>query len=428
MAEISQQQRQQAREALDSYREQTRGIGNGLRKHPGDPWLLTNLGYNCVELQQYEPAAKAFVNALAGDPSSYWAKVGLAECYKQLGEAAKAAEIYEALFRDGSRSSLVLDSLSQLPGAYLTADILPAVDDIRSDSGADQSVLDSQRAFIKARMLDNAGRHAEAWAQLVVANDLKQKLLERKLPETSRPSPEDFASIDQTRNVPPLERSVEEGMQYSLFILGPSRSGKTTLETLVGTLSGVQRGFENGLIQDVLQALKTAGLYNGSGLEALAPAVRPIFRELYLSELTKATSAVVFTNTRPGLIGDVLMLAEIVPNARFVFIKRDIDDVAFRIYMKDYELDKQAYSYSIAKTYAFVRRYYETIDHLVKLLPDVSRIVRYEEMVEDPRGAAEVAAELCGLSVPSGELPRPGDDRGCSEPYRPFIDAAVAGG
>ena len=86
-------------------------------------------------------------------------------------------------------------SLSQLPRPHLTVDILEATDDMRSDSGADQRVLDSQRAFIKANLLDKAGRTAEAWTELVAANELKQKLLERDYPTTSRSVPENLAAF-----------------------------------------------------------------------------------------------------------------------------------------------------------------------------------------------------------------------------------------
>ena len=49
----------------------------------------------------------------------------------------------------------------------------------------------------------------------------------------------------------------------------------------------------------------------------------------------------------------------------------------------------------------------------------------YEEMIADPAGALRVAADLCGLPMRDGPLPALGDDRGCAEPYRQFMAAAL---
>ena len=70
----------------------------------------------------------------------------------------------------------------------------------------------------------------------------------------------------------------------------------------------------------------------------------------------------------------------------------------------------------------------DQIDRLMKRLPDVSRVVRYEEVIDDPKAAVDIAADLCGAPVATGPVPRPGDDRGCAEPYKEFMRAAVTDG
>ena len=53
-------------------------------------------------------------------------------------------------------------------------------------------------------------------------------------------------------------------------------------------------------------------------------------------------------------------------------------------------------------------------------------VVSYEEMITDPRAALSPVAELCDLAVPPGPLPELGDDRGCAEPYRGYLETARA--
>ena len=50
----------------------------------------------------------------------------------------------------------------------------------------------------------------------------------------------------------------------------------------------------------------------------------------------KVAHARVFTNTHPVHIQGVLRVASILPDARFVFMKRDIDDITLRVFMTKY--------------------------------------------------------------------------------------------
>ncbi len=65
------------------------------------------------------------------------------------------------------------------------------------------------------------------------------------------------------------------------------------------------------------------------------------------------------------------------------------------------------------------------IDIMAEKMPLISRVLTYEEMVADPAAAQAEAAELCGLQVSDAVLPSIGDDRGCADPYRDNIEAAL---
>lgn len=412
----------EARKQLASLRSVTRDLGDELERDPNDPWPLTKLGYNYLEIQELALATETFEKAQVGDPSSYWIRTGLASCYAGVGDLAKAGRIYEALFREGYHRAQVFWSVIQLPTSVENDEILSALSNLKPSPEANPAAFESETAFMKAAVLDKSKRYAEAWAQLVIANDLR-----KKLQANDGPGAEDPPAVTRTRDTSLTGKEVEAGVPYSLFIMGPSRSGKTTMEALIGARHGVKRGYENVLITDILQALKTTGLFGGGRLSATQPAARSMFGSLYREELAKLKGMSVFTNTTPQMIRDVFELVEAVPNARFVFMKRDIEDVVIKIYMKDYVNDRRTYLYSIDGIYKFVRGYYEQVDYFAEMLPDVARVVRYEDMVDDPRAVADVTADLCGLSAGGGELRRPWDDRGVAEPYRDFMRTALAG-
>ena len=148
-------------------------------------------------------------------------------------------------------------------------------------------------------------------------------------------------------------------------------------------------------------------------------------RDIYLKELAqRAGAAKVFTNTHPGRIHDAARVAAAFPDVRFIFVKRNLQDNMLRIYMRKYAFGNP-YGYDLAAIRDHITWYHEMIDVLAEKLPHITRVVHYEDIVADPRAALDVAAELCGVPMEHGPLPDIGDDRGCAEPYRDFMDAAL---
>ncbi|MCH7888571.1 MAG: sulfotransferase [Proteobacteria bacterium] len=138
----------------------------------------------------------------------------------------------------------------------------------------------------------------------------------------------------------------------------------------------------------------------------------------------RAGSAKVFTNTHPVRIHEAARLAAALPDMRFVLVKRTLEDNMLRIYMRKYGRGN-AYGYDLKTIREHLTWYHEMMDLLAERLPDRVRIINYEDMIADPAGALRVAADLCGLPMRDGPLPTIGDDRGCGEPYRQFMAAAL---
>ena len=119
----------------------------------------------------------------------------------------------------------------------------------------------------------------------------------------------------------------------SLFIVGPSRAGKSTLERLVSGLDGVKRGFESRLVEPAARRTsQLAGLLTVVDPVELPRSLDAQFRKTYLEDLGEfAPGARIVTDTHPGMISAVGRIAATIPNVRFVFIRRDPQDLALRI-------------------------------------------------------------------------------------------------
>jgi hypothetical protein len=149
---------------------------------------------------------------------------------------------------------------------------------------------------------------------------------------------------------PPLENC-----PFSLFIIGASRSGKTTLERLVGTLPRTKRGYEGRLVERaVKRASQLSGLLTLTNPNDLPQSLDDEFRRFYLEELRDvASGAKIFTNTHPGMIHGAGRIAAALPNSRFVFVKRDPNDIALRILGKKYKSGNH-YAYDIKTVFDYM--------------------------------------------------------------------------
>jgi len=191
-------------------------------------------------------------------------------------------------------------------------------------------------------------------------------------------------------------------------------------------MEGVKRGFENALVQEsTVQVSRVAGLLPIKHPCQLPEPLYTPFSNSYMSEITRrAGRAKLFTTTHQGFNPDLGRIAELVPNVRIVFIERDVDDTAFRIFCKDYPQEVNPFAYHVPSIYEFIGEYAQLVEAWSGHLSDISIRCTYEDMVGDPKNTLKRVADFCGLTAPKGKLPDLGDDRGCSAPYRTHLSEA----
>ncbi len=394
---------------------------------PNEPSILVTLGEVYREEREYELARDVFQEALAAEPGMEEAAIGLSAAFTSLGEHARAADAIEPLLKRAEPSLGALMALLALPSAAIRRDVMADLERVAATEGTSQGQYDVMLAFAKATALDKAKCYAEAWKQAVIANrlvspsvknDLATQVMERQI----------RLKWLRDNSIRAKASPAGETWPISLFILGSSRSGKTSTEGLVATLDGVKRGYENPSVENAIsRAYQEAGLITGYWLGYLPPQFHSKVSEIYAEELARrgAASAKIFTNTHPAHISNAAHLAMILPNTRFLFVKRNVEDLALRIFLQQYERGNP-YAYDLSSIRAHVAWYHQMMDILAQKLPNITRIVHYEDIVSDPARALRVAAELCGQPTSDKPLRTIGDDRGCAEPYREFMNAELS--
>jgi Sulfotransferase family len=125
------------------------------------------------------------------------------------------------------------------------------------------------------------------------------------------------------------------------------------------------------------------------------------------------------------MITSVGRIAATIPQVRFVFMRRDREDLALRILMRRYRAGNH-YAYSIRTIYEYITRHDQLTDLWLRTFPNLAIAVRYEDLVTQPQATLARVAELCGTAVNAASVPGLGDDRNCSLPYRDLMAEALS--
>jgi hypothetical protein len=306
-----------------------------------------------------------------------------------------------------------LQLLAGLPGDLVKTDVLSIISTLRAPKTRQEEATIS---FIRADALSQRGKYAEAWKALVTANDIMYRETETAWQKQRQ---HDLQFVEHLRSSPVVAPSpLGDGQPKSLFLLGPSRAGKTTAELLISSLPGVKRGFENSIVEkSIMRSFQEAALPPRARLKDLPKSMEPQFRSHYQALLiARASECSVFTNTHPGMMLDALRLATLLPSAKFVLVKRNIDDLTLRIFMKVF-MDGHPYAYNLDAIRTYVQTYYSVLDLLAEKLPERTITISYEEMIADPKGTRDAMAKLSMLPAAETPLPDLGNDCGCANHY-----------
>ncbi len=199
------------------------------------------------------------------------------------------------------------------------------------------------------------------------------------------------------------------------------------MEELAGMFDAVKRGYENPIVENAVRRVsQTSNLLTISLLKQLPPQLYPMFRETYLHNLAQRVgSRKVFSNTLSTCIHDAAHIASVLPNVRFIFLKRNMEDNLLRIFMRNYT-SGNPYAFDLKAAREHVLWFNEMIDLLAEKFSNIARVIRYEDMVANPAGALRVIADLCGLPMPE-RPPAISGDVDCSAPYRELITRELEG-
>jgi tetratricopeptide (TPR) repeat protein len=402
-----------------------RTLGQALVGGSDDASIFASLGELYRDDHDYKRAEEAYRKALNLDGGLESSKIGLALCLSALGRYVEAANVLQDAFRQGHCSLSLFDAIASLPQTSVSIDLASALDLLATKERAQDGDFRNTFAFVRAAALHRAGRYAQAWDQFEAANRPLSAQHKAQLKEDAVRQEKSLAHLRAQSRRP----TITGNSPLTLFILGPSRSGKSSLELLLGSLDGVAAGYEAPILDTALRGTyQAAALPAGGDLDQLPTDLYLLFRDRYLDELTRRVgSGRVLTSPLSDHIHHASTIASLIPNVRFVLMRRNSQDTALRMYMSKY-LRGNAYAYDLKSIAEYLTWYDAMIALIAEKHSDVSIVVTYENMIADPNAVLDKVAGLVGLSVGDGPTPDLIDDRDVAKPYKELMGTFLAAG
>jgi len=354
---------------------------NAISLRPKDVSAIKKRGKALIALGDVDTAKLLYQEILLRFPDDPEIHFHLGQVYKAQGDMCRAIVSYSEVYRLDATHGGAVAALLSAPTGNLSSDMIQMLDQSRDSVSMGLSA--DRRLFLKAHVLRHSGDLEGAWETYVQANAViysrDQDLARKTIQDLER-----TLALLRTRHAPsPVPPSDNDPV--SLFILGPSRSGKTTLETALGTSPHVKRGYENAPFIPMIQKSAAAfGLRSTKRLLDLTGDAKADFLARYRARLKASCKGRhVFTDTSPHRIFNAWEIADMVPNAFFVFVQRDPLDTAVEIFKKHYQ-SANHYAYHPVTIYHHVTWYRQVQHILVEQLGSRAIVIKHEELRADP--------------------------------------------
>lgn len=399
---------------------------SAMELNPSDPTLRVNHAESLRRAGALEEALAGFETALSLQADLGNAKIGRARCLTELGREAEAAHDLIQIVRDGHLQQVALIELSVLPSVLSAETITKWSPDDAVFPIADQSRVDREALeFVKGLRLHYLGRYEEAWRVFLGVNRVIDARVSAEY-ERLRSTEIQVMALAKSGDGSRLAQ-ISEPSFTNLMILGPSRSGKTTLEMLLRNVRGVQLGHENFSVEKTVRStMQNKGMLVSTLLEVMPPELHSQFARNFVSITERMVAGKkVLTNTNPSRVLDVYRLLAVVDNLKVIFIRRDKFDNIIRIFMKRY-LNANSYAYNLRKIADHVEWYNEMADVMAAKFPDRVLQMQHEEIIKAPKKAISDACAFLGLPCESVAIAALTGDCGISGPYRAFMEAELS--
>lgn len=358
-----------------------------------------NLGNLRADEGRLRAAASSYERALQIQPADAKVRNSLGAVLNEQGRSSEALACYLEVLRTKPLYVKTIKNLTRFPSQSLSREV---IEDLATkvDSLLDSDILPADKSFALADIQRLRGNTYTAFDLFCKANRIKSaQLTQRNMEDAEKRE----MALSKFRNWKPKNKPADENIK-TLFILGPSRSGKSTLEQIFSQNPSVHCAFERCRIsgkhgEHWLDKTKQLNDGNISQIK-----IDDIFF-FGGDEIDKSIKLI--TCTHPGIIHYVAEIFENLPGAYFCMIQRDITDLAAEIFISNYTADNP-YSYDPEAILQYIQ-WYNAMWHVASSKIN-GMTISYEAIVDNPHETLQGVGNFLNLNLATEEMASLGFD------------------
>jgi tetratricopeptide (TPR) repeat protein len=368
--------------ALDSYKQ-------ALKIKPDYAEAHSNMGVSLKEKGDLDAALDSYKQALKIKPDYAEAHSNMGVSLKEKGDLDAAIDSYKQALKIKPDYAEAASNLLKAPHGCLSEQQLDFVGRfLRENSGVIEHL--SKLRFMEANFLAHKKYFGPAFDKFIGANFLKLSEVREQVQNSSTKIHEHYVRISNW--IPHTAKSPKEQIK-KIFILGPSRSGKSSLEHILTHNQKAMANYE-AININYLNELLINKKFN----------INANFENTFFKKeedlLDLSYEAIISTN--PSSLFYLDQICETIPGSYFIFVERNELDIASEIFTRDYN-EKNFYSYDPADIKQYLKTYELIKDAFLSKIQNHTLRISYEEMRKEKKYTVDKISEFMKIDFSSEE-------------------------
>jgi len=411
-----------------------------LVRESGDERLRALLGQVLVRLGRHDEALEVQEAIARANPDKapHWVTWG--HSLRSAGRVDDAIAAYRKAVEVDFENGEAWWGLAGIKSKVLTDD------DVAQMREAIKVAIDDRNSaplnFALARALHDRKQFEEAFEHYAEGNRLRAEFLRYDATQLTS----EISEVEQTADEAFIGRlgSAPLGDSTPVFIVCLPRSGSTLLEQMLGSHPAIEPAGELACIPAILRSAMEMATRKGrvtvtQFLTRLSDDQAAAMGKEYLrrAAVHRRTERPFFIDKLPNNWSNVLFIKRILPQAKFIDIRRDGMDCCFSNFTQSFS-SAHASSFALEDIGQAYVDYLRFMAHLDKVAPGMVHHVSYEHLVEDPESEVRAVLEYLGLEwdpavleyqkldrvvrTPSSEQVRRPLNRDGMEIWRPYAE------
>ena len=363
--------------AIDNY-------SQAITLKPDYAEAYNNMGSVFFNMGKIDESIESYKKAIEYNATYFDAYNNMGVCLREISKFLGALENFEQALLINPDAIEVALNLVRLPMNLIEPKHLALLEGVskRRAKNKDES---ANLKFLEAHISRVKGNTSEMRKNFREANKVKAKDVAKFYIDEQNSNKQFFENLKEWS---PNFKTSRESSLKKLFILGPSRSGKTSLESLLS---------ESKKVKALREAIKMNPLSNSlNGSSRIDICFDDIFYDNESILLEDGYEIV--TSTRPSTLKLSMGLFDRASECYFVVIKRNLNFLSSDIFMKNYRKGN-FYSYEEDKIEDYLNFYYQATDVLLAKLKGRSLEINSDQIRSQPTEIISKISKLLSVNL-----------------------------